>query len=136
MLAGLLNNYCLVAHHLLLSPTPDNQFTYQDWSSIHHQRARAHQYTSKATQNSLPIEMLRILRMQALMNYSNKGLFIAHLASLFSEKVLLFTRNQQQTEQQYSYLPFQEQAQLRQPRQVQLRRNIAPILRSQPLGGH
>jgi hypothetical protein len=38
--------------------------------------------------------------MQALMNYPSKGRYMTHLASQFSEKVLLFTCNQQQAEQQ------------------------------------
>jgi superfamily II DNA or RNA helicase len=41
--------------------------------------------------------------MQALMNYPSKGRYMTHLANQFSEKVLLFTCNQQQAEQQAEY---------------------------------
>jgi superfamily II DNA or RNA helicase len=46
---------------------------------------------------------LRILRMQALMNYPSKGRYMTHLASQLSEKVLLFTCNQLQAEQQAAH---------------------------------
>jgi len=41
--------------------------------------------------------------MQALMHYPGKGRYMAHLASQFTEKVLLFTCNQQQAEQQAAH---------------------------------
>lgn len=49
------------------------------------------------------MDTLRILRMQALMNYPGKGRYMAYLASQFTEKVLLFTCNQQQAEQQAAH---------------------------------
>ncbi|RZJ86764.1 MAG: hypothetical protein EOO60_13035 [Hymenobacter sp.] len=53
-----------------------------------------------AAQDPLPVETLRILRMQALMNYSGKGHYMRYLADQQTEKVLLFTCNQQQAEAQ------------------------------------
>ena len=41
--------------------------------------------------------------MQALMHYPTKGRYMAHLASQFTEKVLLFTCNQQQAEEQAAH---------------------------------
>jgi superfamily II DNA or RNA helicase len=66
-----------------------------------------YQYWSKrlanAAQDALPIETLRLLRMQALMHYPGKGRYMAHLAGQFTEKVLLFTCNQQQAEEQATH---------------------------------
>ena len=104
VLAGLLNDYRLVVHRLQLSPVrgylltlpSGNQFTtserdnYQYWSTR----------LANAAQDKLPIETLRLLRMQAMMHYPTKGRYMAHLASQFTEKVLLFTCNQQQAEEQ------------------------------------
>jgi superfamily II DNA or RNA helicase len=51
----------------------------------------------------LPIETLRILRMQALMNYPGKGHYMRYLADQQTNKVLLFTSNQQQAEEQAAH---------------------------------
>jgi len=103
VLAGLLNDYRLVVHRLPLSPVRDylltfksgSQFTTSEWESYRYWTGRL----ANTDQDALPVETLRLLRMQALMNYPSKGHYMAHLASQFTEKVLLFTCNQQQAEQ-------------------------------------
>jgi len=104
VLAGLLNDYRLVVHRLPLSTVRDYQLTFKSGSQFTTSERENYQYWSgrlaNAAQDKLPIETLRILRMQALMNYPGKGRYMTHLASQFPEKVLLFTCNQQQAEQQ------------------------------------
>lgn len=104
VLAGLLNDYRLVIHRLSLSTVRDYQLTFPSGSQLlTSERENYHYWTKRlanAVQDSLPVDTLRILRMQALMNYSSKGRYMTHLASQFTEKVLLFTCNQQQAEQQ------------------------------------
>jgi superfamily II DNA or RNA helicase len=104
VLAGLLNDYRLVVHRLPLSAERDYQIIFKSGSQFTTSERENYQYwnarLANATQGKLPIETLRILRMQALMNYPSKGRYMAHLASQFSEKVLLFTCNQQQAEEQ------------------------------------
>jgi superfamily II DNA or RNA helicase len=107
VLAGLLNDYRLVVHRLPLSAVRNYQLTFKSGSRFTTSERENYQYWSKrlanADQNQLPVETLRILRMQALMNYPSKGRYMTHLASQFSEKVLLFTCNQQQAEQQAAH---------------------------------
>jgi len=104
VLAGLLNDYRLVVHRLPLSPVRDYVFTTRAGSSFTTSERENYQYWSKrlahADQDALPVETLRLLRMQALMHYPGKGRYMAHLARQFTEKVLLFTCTQQQAEQQ------------------------------------
>ncbi len=104
VLAGLLNDYRLVVHRLSLSSVRDYPLTLKSGSQfVTSERENYHYWSARlanAAQDALPIETLRILRMQALMNYPGKGRYMTHLASQFSEKVLLFTCNQQQAEQQ------------------------------------
>ena len=104
MLADLLNDYRLVVHRLPLSPVRDYVFTTKAGSSFTTSERENYQYWSKrlanADQDTLPVETLRLLRMQTLMHYPGKGRYMAHLARQFTEKVLLFTCNQQQAEQQ------------------------------------
>jgi len=107
VLAGLLNDYRLVVHRLPLSTVRDYQLTFKSGSQLlTSERENYHYWTNRlanAAQDSLPVDTLRILRMQALMNYPGKGRYMAHLASQFTEKVLLFTCNQQQAEQQAAH---------------------------------
>lgn len=104
VLAGLLNDYRLVVHRLPLSAVRDYQLTFKSGSQFTTSECENYQYwnarLANAAQDKLPVETLRILRMQALMNYPSKGHYMTHLASQFSEKVLLFTCNQQQAEAQ------------------------------------
>jgi superfamily II DNA or RNA helicase len=104
VLAGLLNDYRLVVHRLPLSTVRDYQLTFKSGSQFTtSERENYHYWTTRlanAAQDKLPVETLRILRMQALMNYPSKGRYMMYLASQFSEKVLLFTCNQQQAEEQ------------------------------------
>jgi superfamily II DNA or RNA helicase len=104
VLAGLLNDYRLVVHRLPLSSVRDYQITFKSGSQFTTSERENYQYWSKrlanADQDQLPVETLRILRMQALMNYPGKGHYMRYLASQQTEKVLLFTCNQQQAEQQ------------------------------------
>jgi superfamily II DNA or RNA helicase len=103
VLAGLLNDYRLVVHRLPLSPVRDYLLTFKSGSQFTTSERESYQYWSgrlaNADKDALPVETLRLLRMQALMNYPSKGQYMAHLASQFTEKVLLFTCNQQQAEQ-------------------------------------
>lgn len=103
VLAGLLNDYRLVVHRLPLSPVRDYLLTFKSGSQFTTSERESYQYWSgrlaNADQDVLPIETLRLLRMQALMHFPGKGQYMAHLASQFTEKVLLFTCNQQQAEQ-------------------------------------
>ena len=104
VLAGLLNDYRLVVHRLPLSSVRDYVVTLKSGSQFTTSERENYQYWSKrlanAAQDALPVETLRLLRMQALMHFPGKGRYMAHLASQFTEKVLLFTCNQQQAEQQ------------------------------------
>ena len=104
VLAGLLNDYRLIVHRLPLSPVRDYLLTLPSGTRFTTSERDNYQYWStrlaNAAQDKLPVETLRLLRMQALMHYPSKGRYMAHLASQFTEKVLLFTCNQQQAEQQ------------------------------------
>ena len=107
VLAGLLNDYRLVVHRLSLSSVRDYVVAFQSGSQFTTSERESYQYWStrlaNAEQDKLSVEALRLLRMQALMHYPTKGRYMAHLASQFSEKVLLFTCNQQQAEQQATH---------------------------------
>ena len=104
VLAGLLNDYRLVVHRLPLSPVRDYVLTFKSGKQFTTSERENYQYWSarlaNADQDALPVETLRLLRMQALMHYPGKGRYMAHLAGQFTEKVLLFTCNQQQAEEQ------------------------------------
>ena len=107
VLAGLLNDYRLVVHRLPLSPVRDYLLTLPSGSQFTTSERDNYQYWStrlaNAAQDKFPVETLRLLRMQALMQYPGKGRYMAHLARQFTEKVLLFTCNQQQAEQQAAH---------------------------------
>lgn len=107
VLAGLLNDYRLVVHRLPLSPVRDYVLTFKSGKQFTTSERESYQYWStrlaNAAQDALPVESLRLLRMQALMHYPSKGRYMAHLASQFTEKVLLFTCNQQQAEEQAAH---------------------------------
>ena len=107
VLAGLLNDYRLVVHRLPLSSVRDYVLTTKAGSQFTTSERENYQYWCKrlanAAQDALPVETLRLLRMQALMHYPGKGRYMAYLASQFTEKVLLFTCNQQQAEQQAAH---------------------------------
>jgi superfamily II DNA or RNA helicase len=107
VLAGLLNDYRLVVHRLPLRSVRDYVLTTKSGSQFTTSERENYCYWSKrlanADQDQLPIETLRILRMQALMNYPSKGHYMRYLASQQTEKVLLFTCNQQQAEAQTSH---------------------------------
>ncbi|WP_035566632.1 DEAD/DEAH box helicase [Hymenobacter sp. IS2118] len=104
VLAGLLNDYRLVVHRLPLNSVRDYVVTLKSGSQFTTSEREHYRYWStrlaNADQDALPVETLRLLRMQALMNYPGKGRYMAQLARQFTEKVLLFTCNQQQAEQQ------------------------------------
>jgi superfamily II DNA or RNA helicase len=104
VLAGLLNDYRLVVHRLPLRTERDYVLTTRSGSQFTTSERENYQYWSKrlanAGQDQLPVETLRILRMQALMNYPGKGHYMRYLADQQTEKVLLFTCNQQQAEEQ------------------------------------
>jgi superfamily II DNA or RNA helicase len=104
VLAGLLNDYRLVVHRLPLRTVRDYVLTTKSGSQFTTSERENYQYWSKrlanAAQDQLPVETLRILRMQALMNYPGKGHYMRYLASQQTDKVLLFTCNQQQAEEQ------------------------------------
>ena len=104
VLAGLLNDYRLVVHRLPLRTTRDYVLTTKSGSQFTTSERENYFYWSKrlanAAQDPLPVETLRILRMQALMNYPGKGHYMRYLAGQQTEKVLLFTSNQQQAEAQ------------------------------------
>ena len=105
VLADLLNDYRLVVHRLPLSSVRDYVLTTKAGTQFTTSERENYQYRSKrpanADQDALPVEMLRLLRMQALMHYPDKGRYMAYLSSQFTEKVLLFTCNQQQAEHTY-----------------------------------
>jgi superfamily II DNA or RNA helicase len=105
VLAGLLNDYRLVMHRLPLSTVRDYQLTFKSGSQhLTSERENYHYWTTRlanATQDSLPVDILRITRMQALMHYPGKGHYMAHLASQYTEKALLFTCNRQQAAHTY-----------------------------------
>ena len=104
VLAGLLNDYRLVVHRLPLNPVRDYVLTFKSGKQFTTSERENYQYWStrlaNAAQDALPVETLRLLRMQALMHYPGKGRYMAQLANQFTEKVLLFTCNQQQAEEQ------------------------------------
>ncbi len=104
VLAGLLNDYRLVVHRLPLRTERDYVLTTKSGSRFTTSELENYHYWSKrlanAAQDQLPVETLRILRMQALMNYSGKGHYMRYLTGQQTEKVLLFTCNQQQAEAQ------------------------------------
>ena len=104
VLAGLLNDYRLVVHRLPLRTVRDYVLTTKSGSQFTTSERENYAYWSKrlanAAQDQLPIETLRILRMQALMNYPGKGHYMRYLADQQTDKVLLFTCNQQQAEAQ------------------------------------
>jgi hypothetical protein len=95
VLAGLLNDYHLVVHQLPLRTVRDYVLTTKSGSQFTTSERENYAYWSKrlagAAQDPLPVETLRILRMQALMNYPGKGYYMRYLASQQVEKVLLFT---------------------------------------------
>jgi len=107
VLAGLLNDYRLVVHRLPLRTERDyvlitksgSQFTTSERENYHYWSKRL----ANADQDPLPIETLRIMRMQALMNYPGKSHYMRYLADQQTEKVLLFTCNQQQAEEQAAH---------------------------------
>ena len=107
VLAGLLNDYRLVVHRLPLNPVRDYVLTFKSGKQFTTSERENYQYWStrlaNAAQDALPVETLRLLRMQALMHYPGKGRYMAHLARQFTEKVLLFTCNQQQAEEQVEH---------------------------------
>jgi superfamily II DNA or RNA helicase len=107
VLAGLLNDYHLVVHCLPLRSVRDYVLTTKSGSQFTTSERENYHYWSKrlanADQDPLPVETLRILRMQALMNYPGKGHYMRYLASQQTEKVLLFTCNQQQAEEQAAH---------------------------------
>jgi len=104
VLAGLLNDYRLVVHRLPLRAERDYVLTTKSGTQFTTSERENYSYWSKrlanATQDQLPVETLRILRMQALMNYPSKGQYMRYLAARQTDKVLLFTCNQQQAEDQ------------------------------------
>jgi superfamily II DNA or RNA helicase len=104
VLAGLLNDYRLVVHRLPLCTERDYVLTTKSGSQFTTSEYENYQYWSyrlaNADQDPLPIETLRIMRMQALMNYPSKGYYMRYLADQQTDKVLLFTCNQQQAEDQ------------------------------------
>ena len=103
----MLNKYRLVVHRLalrterdyVLTTKADSQFT----TSEHENYAYWRKHLANAAQDQLPIETLRILRMQALMNYPGKGHYMRYLTDQQADKVLLFTCNQQQAEVQAAH---------------------------------
>ncbi|AMR25511.1 hypothetical protein A0257_22745 (plasmid) [Hymenobacter psoromatis] len=107
VLAGLLNDYRLVVHRLPLRPVRDYVLTTKSGQSYTTSERENYQYWSRrlanAAQDALPVETLRILRMQALMNYPGKGHYMRYLADQQTDKVLLFTCNQQQAEAQAAH---------------------------------
>ena len=112
VLAGLLNDYRLVVHRLPLRTARDYVLTTKAGSQFTTSERENYSYWSKrlahAAQDplpieTLPIETLRILRTQTLMNYPGKGHYMRYLTSQQTEKVLLFTCNQQQAEQQQAH---------------------------------
>ncbi|TDN38663.1 hypothetical protein E4631_22350 [Hymenobacter sp. UV11] len=107
VLAGLLNDYRLVVHRLPLRTARDYVFTTKAGSQFTTSEREHYAYWSKrlanASQDPLPVETLRILRMQALMSYPGKGHYMRWLADQQTEKVLLFTCNQQQAEAQATH---------------------------------
>jgi superfamily II DNA or RNA helicase len=107
VLAGLLNDYRLVVHRLPLRTERDYVLTTKSGSQFTTSERENYHYWSKrlanAAQDPLPVETLRILRMQALMNYPGKGRYMHYLADQQPDKVLLFTCNQQQAEAQAAH---------------------------------
>jgi superfamily II DNA or RNA helicase len=99
VLAGLLNDYRLVVHRLPLRTARDYVLTTKSGSQFTTSERENYAYWSKrlanAAQDQLPIETLRIL-----LNYPGKGHYMRYLADQQPDKVLLFTCNQQQAEEQ------------------------------------
>jgi superfamily II DNA or RNA helicase len=97
----------LVVHRLPLRTARDYVLTTKSGSQFTSSERENYHYWSKhlanAAQDQLSVETLRILRMQALMNYPGKGHYMRYLADQQTEKVLLFTCNQQQAEAQAEY---------------------------------
>ena len=81
VLAGLLNDYRLVVHRLPLSSVRDYVVTLKSGQQFTTSERESYQYWSKrlanAAQDPLPVETLRLLRMQGLMNYPGKGRYMA-----------------------------------------------------------
>jgi superfamily II DNA or RNA helicase len=103
VLAGLLNDYRLplrTVRDYVLTTKAGSQFTTSERENYAYWSKRL----ANAAQDQLPIEALRILRMQALMNYPSKGHYMRYLASQQTDKVLLFTYNQQHAEKQAEYI--------------------------------
>ncbi|WP_223654427.1 DEAD/DEAH box helicase [Hymenobacter psoromatis] len=107
VLAGLLNDYRLVVHRLPLRKVRDYVLTTKAGSQFTTSERENYQYWSRrlahAAQDALPVETLRILRMQALMTYPSKGHYMRYLADQQTDKVLLFTCNQQQADAQAAH---------------------------------
>ncbi|OGX92201.1 DEAD/DEAH box helicase [Hymenobacter coccineus] len=107
VLAGLLNDYRLVVHRLPLRTKRDYVLTTKSGSQFTTSERENYAYWSKrlanAAQDPLPVETLRILRMQALMSYPGKGHYMRYLADQQADKVLLFTCTQQQAEAQAAH---------------------------------
>ena len=72
VLAGLLNDYSIVVHRLPFNPVRDYLFTLKSGHQFLTSERESYQYWSArlahAAQDALPVEKLRLLRMQALMN--------------------------------------------------------------------
>ena len=83
VLAGLLNDYRLVVHRLPLSSVRDYVVAFQSGSQFTTSERESYQYWStrlaNAAQDKLPVESLRLLRMQALMHSPTKGRYMAFL---------------------------------------------------------
>jgi superfamily II DNA or RNA helicase len=109
VLAGLLNDYRIMVHALPLSTVRDYELTTKSGQTFLTSERENYQYwtarlaRAELGNEQLPLETLRLLRMQALMNYPGKGHYMRHLAGHFCEKVLLFTCNQQQAEEQAAH---------------------------------
>ena len=81
VLAGLLNDYRLVVHRLSLSSARDYVVAFQSGSQFTTSERESYQYWStrlaNSAQDALPVETLRLLRMQGLMQYPSKGRYMA-----------------------------------------------------------
>ncbi len=112
MLAGLLNDYCLVEHRLPLSSVRDYVVTLKYSQQFTTNKRASYQYWStrliNAAQNIFPVETLRLLRMQGLMNYLRQGHYIGQLVNQFIEKVLLHLQPAVSRGTGRTYLPLQE----------------------------
>ena len=107
VLAGLLNGYRLVVHRLTLRTVRDYIFQTKAGQQYVTSEREYYQYRSGRLaraqagdgSETLPLETLRLLRIQALMDYPTKGHYMRFLADQQTDKVLLFTCTQQQAEQ-------------------------------------